>query len=322
MAFFAYPCDDVPASKEEFSLFHTIDCKLFTRLVFGLGRDPAESAQVMALWMWLEHNGKEFNLVYKTLMTLPNTLLNAMAEESILALKCIQSDDFPRPNLDITTDIPLLQAISKSGVTLEFFHDNRIGIMRGVSALFKDICLKAFQDLLLHPHQERRADANVYNPTMGAIAPQVWNPAISGASLQNLRGGFDPYDLSVQREILNKEMEEVLSRLTLNDDEDDGRGEDQEVEPHERTIFLTFSKGYPISENEIREFITKKFGDVIEAIYMQEVLSQQPLYARLVVRSASSIPVVLEGQNKAKFTIKGKHVWARKYVHKTQTTPP
>jgi hypothetical protein len=51
---------------------------------------------------------------------------------------------------------------------------------------------------------------------------------------------------------------------------------------------------------------------------MQEVQAedQQPLYARLVVRSASFIPVVLEGQSKAKFSINGKHVWARKYVKK------
>jgi hypothetical protein len=57
-------------------------------------------------------------------------------------------------------------------------------------------------------------------------------------------------------------------------------------------------------------------------MYMQGVPSQQPLYARLVVRSASSIPVVLDGKSKAKFTINGKHVWARKYVRKGQTSTP
>jgi hypothetical protein len=251
MAFFAYPSADVVVSKEEFNLFHSIDRKLFSRLVSGLGRDPAESAQVMALWMWLEHNSKEFNLVHKILMTLPNTLLNAMAEESVLVLNCIQSDDFPFSGVDITPEIPLLQSISKSGVTLRFFHENRLGITRGVSALFKDICLRAFQDLLLQPHKERNAD-----PNMGANAPQFRDPEASSASLHYLRPGFDPYNLSVQRQVLDKEMEEVLSRLNLND-EDDGHSEDQEVAPDERTIFLTFSRGYPISENEVREYFTR-----------------------------------------------------------------
>ncbi|XP_024200604.1 uncharacterized protein LOC112203939 [Rosa chinensis] len=93
---------------------------------------------------------------------------------------------------------------------------------------------------------------------------------------------------------------------------------EEEVSADDRTIFLTFSKGYPISEKEVREFFTRKYGEFFDAIHMQEVqvVDQQPLYARLVVRSASFIPVVLEGQSKAKFSINGKHVWARKYVKK------
>lgn len=56
---------------------------------------------------------------------------------------------------------------------------------------------------------------------------------------------------------------------------------------------------------------------------MQEVSEiEQPLYARLVVYPASSMEVVLEGKSKAKFSINGKHVWARKYVRKVQRTSP
>jgi hypothetical protein len=61
----------------------------------------------------------------------------------------------------------------------------------------------------------------------------------------------------------------------------------------------------------------RKHGECIEAIYMQEVSAEeQPLYARLVVPSAAILHNVLLGQGKAKFTINGKHVWARKYVRK------
>lgn len=57
---------------------------------------------------------------------------------------------------------------------------------------------------------------------------------------------------------------------------------------------------------------------MVEAVYMQEVVAaeDQPLYARLVVPSASVIETVLEGRNRAKFSINGKHVWARKFVRK------
>ncbi|KAK9913321.1 hypothetical protein M0R45_037139 [Rubus argutus] len=321
---------NIRVSIQELNLFHTIDRKLFTRLVLSVGRDSTESAQVMALWMWLEHNGKEFDLVYKILMTLPNTLLNAMAEESVSALNCIQSNEFPFSDLDITPEIPLLQAMSNSGVTLRFFHENRFAITQGVIRLFNDVCLRVFEDLLFQPHQKKKADDEenstevngLYNPVMGAIAhsnmqggahiPLYWHPQMNSANLHYLSGGFDPYDLALHRQNLNKEMEEVLSRLNLNDDED------QEVPPEERTVFLTFSKGYPLSENDLRKFFTRKFGEIIDGIHMQQV--PEPIFARLVLRSASSIPVVLDGKSTVTFFINGKHARARNFVCKIPTS--
>ncbi|KAL6199571.1 hypothetical protein ACLB2K_029355 [Fragaria x ananassa] len=146
-----------------------------------------------------------------------------------------------------------------------------------------------------------------------------------------LRLGFaNAYDIGAQHDILNNEMANMLSCLHLHDDvrgkgdtRDVVRGDQvqEEVPADDRTIFLTFSKGYPISEKEVREFFTRKYGDIFDAIHMQEVPveDQQPLYARLVVRYAFFIPMVLEGQTKAKFAINGKHVWARKYVKKNAT---
>ncbi|KAM5556129.1 hypothetical protein ABKV19_023824 [Rosa sericea] len=101
-------------------------------------------------------------------------------------------------------------------------------------------------------------------------------------------------------------MEEVLSCLNLNDHED------QEVFPQDRTIFLTFSRGFPIAENKLREFFTRRFGEIIDVICMQE--AKEPLYARLVLHSASSIPVVLGGKSMVQFCIDGRHVRARKFV--------
>lgn len=55
---------------------------------------------------------------------------------------------------------------------------------------------------------------------------------------------------------------------------------------------------------------------------MQEVAEdEQALFARLVARSASGIGVVLGGQRKARFSINGKHVWARKYIKKHPKSP-
>ncbi|MCE3216107.1 hypothetical protein HAX54_004926 [Datura stramonium] len=94
------------------------------------------------------------------------------------------------------------------------------------------------------------------------------------------------------------------------------KDQENEVPPDDRTVFLTFSKGYPITETEVRDFFTRKFGEDVEAVYMQEVTDdEQALYARLVTRTPSVLEAIVDG-GKAKYNINGKHVWARKYVKK------
>ena len=260
MAASSTPIDSI--SQEEFNMFHKIDRTLFTRLVFNLGRDPAEATQVMALWLWLEKIGEEIDMVYSKILSLPDTLLNALVDESVMALACIESDKFCFA-FDTTSDmIPLIQNLTKTGVSLRFFHDNRIGIIRGVTQIINEVCVRAFEDIV------KLAQGN----TSTSIAPQeinfrgaIMNPfgvhssivgapqflAPSGGGSSEISRGFDPYDLSVQRQILNNEIGEVLSRLKLSSEDE------KEVPPDDRTIFLTFSKGYPITETEIREFFTR-----------------------------------------------------------------
>ncbi|KAL8106909.1 hypothetical protein AgCh_023631 [Apium graveolens] len=92
------------------------------------------------------------------------------------------------------------------------------------------------------------------------------------------------------------------------------------VPDEQRTMFVTFSKGYPVQEWEIRDFLVRNFGDCIESFYMENVrdIGDQPLYARIVFIRAEFIHIILKDLFKAKFTINGKHVWMRKYVPKDQ----
>ncbi|KAK1367543.1 RNA-binding protein Musashi Rbp6 like [Heracleum sosnowskyi] len=94
------------------------------------------------------------------------------------------------------------------------------------------------------------------------------------------------------------------------------------VPADERTMFVTFSKGYPVAEREVREFFTKIFGDCIESFYMQQVrnIEEQALFARIVFFRANVIHMILNGHPKAKFTINGKHVWMRKFIPKRTVT--
>ncbi|KAL5065796.1 hypothetical protein RYX36_027533 [Vicia faba] len=88
-----------------------------------------------------------------------------------------------------------------------------------------------------------------------------------------------------------------------------------------RTLFVTFSKGYRVEEWEVKEFFTMAYGDCVEALFMQETApNEQALFARIVFRKANTIDMILRGATKAKFSINGKHVWARKFVPKRGNT--
>ncbi|KAF6134755.1 hypothetical protein GIB67_002156 [Kingdonia uniflora] len=92
------------------------------------------------------------------------------------------------------------------------------------------------------------------------------------------------------------------------------------VSKDERTLFMTFSRGYPITKSEIRNSLTWMHGDCIESIQMQDVRSimyvSHTLFAIVILRSASVLPKILGGQEMRKFTINGKHAFARIYVPK------
>jgi hypothetical protein len=241
-------------------MFHTIDRTLFTRLVFNLGRDPAEATQVMALWLWLEMVGKEIDMVYSKILSLPDALLNALVDESVMALACIESDKFPFAD-SASDNIPLIQNLTKSGASLRFFHENRTGIIRGVTRIINEVCVRAFEDIvrLAQGSQEiLNFPVNFSGPLMNPLLPACYSNSGVGRvhpphqiGPSEILQGFDPYDLSVQRHILNTEIGEVLSRLKLS-----AGKEEKEVPPDDRTIFLTFSKGYPISQIELNEFFT------------------------------------------------------------------
>ncbi|TXG62292.1 hypothetical protein EZV62_013655 [Acer yangbiense] len=88
------------------------------------------------------------------------------------------------------------------------------------------------------------------------------------------------------------------------------------VSEDDRSMFLTFSRGFRVTENEVRELFTGLYGlDVVADVIMQENISDdaQPLFARLILNSIDTVDCILNGRHIVKFRINGKYVWAHKY---------
>lgn len=251
-------------TQEEVNLFHAIDRELYTILAILLCRDPVESMQVMALWLWLEREG--FRNVVKRMLSLPLILINELADETVTCLNCINGTLFSF--LSESHDIPLLQAFMAEEISIQFFHENRQRAAEGVTKAGNTVCIKALGDIIIQAIQRN-------------IAHQNSTPA--------------------------NQSQVMLSPPNIR--------HQPPVPPPDRTMFLTFSKGYPVHEFEVRHFFTRAYGDCIESLQMQEVQPcEQALFARVVFYSATTIEAILNGMSKAKFTINGKHVWVRKFV--------
>ncbi|KAL3523347.1 hypothetical protein ACH5RR_016181 [Cinchona calisaya] len=345
---------------DEFNLFHSIDRKLYTRLAINLRRDPKESMQVMAFWLWLEQDVLDNLKLVKQMLSLPSTLVNELADESVMCLKCVENDTFPFEK--DTYKLVLLPNFVQRDINLQYFYQNRIGVVRGMSRMIGEVCSRAFRDLLeknthgtgffsivpqvsRNSASEKECHGGVTNPTweekggetssFGEILGESSNIGVTNTVVQSPINAYSYWSLyhpmspfgevfqmgGENNAMENKIMENGLCdifRSTLKIMEEE---KDEDISPDERTIFLTFSKGYPISEIEVRDFFTRKFGDFIEAIHMQEVPpNEQVLFARVVSRSASVVDTIVE-PGRAKYNINGKHVWARKYVKKHRSPP-
>ncbi|KQJ82168.1 hypothetical protein BRADI_5g07110v3 [Brachypodium distachyon] len=86
---------------------------------------------------------------------------------------------------------------------------------------------------------------------------------------------------------------------------------------NERSLFVTFSKGYPLTREEIHGYFTERWGDgCVESVMIERTppSGEAPTYGKVVFRSASEAAAVLGGHRLVKLLVNGRHLWARKYV--------
>ncbi|KAH0926138.1 hypothetical protein HID58_018394, partial [Brassica napus] len=315
---------EVEVTQDEFHSFHKIDRDLFTRLVFVLKRDMNQSSQVIAFLLVVEQLGFARNLV-GYLVSSQDMLIDAVANEVGVCLSILYNQEYSsfvllNHNNNDEVVIPFLKGLTDSNLTLSYINQYRETILVGVTKNLNDVCNRAFDDIYEKGYKEQllaleRAKVIEEMKKIRLGAPQQ-TPTRFSVQRQT------PSWWNVQQQI--PPVEEKAKVAVMETEGADNKEDKEEVTPaDDRTVFLTFSKGYPISESEVRVHFTRKFGEVIEAIVMQEVQeNEQPLFARMVLKMeyASKIEEIVTPMNKNKFTIDGKHVCVRKFFPAPSTS--
>ncbi|KAK7311872.1 hypothetical protein RJT34_10306 [Clitoria ternatea] len=274
-----------PITLEELYQFHKIDRKVFSCLVINLARNPAQSLLVMALWLWLENIG--FPNIIPMLANFPNTLINALADEAETCLEWLGLENRRIPN---NGGLPLTSTLIHSQISLQFFTQKRFTVIASIKATLSKICTRIFTDILQH----------IFGST--SLAPSPQNLLIVPGFPHPLFGSFiiPPTHL--------EELDLFDPRIW------DNKRVCDDVNDDDKTMFLTFSRGFPVTEDEVSHFLTSRYGDCIKVLNMgNSETGNQVLFATMILNNVETVDEILSGKYIAKFRVNGKHIWIRKY---------
>lgn len=315
-----------------------MDRELYSVLAMDLCHDPVVSVQILALWLWLERLG--FKNVVKRLLTLPRTLINQFADEAVTCLSYINETEVP--DSTETTDIPLTSVLLKRKISVQLLLENRDTVLAGVRKI-AEVCTRVLADLMEEAIKKHADVQLLHSMTLppavdGSFLHSFANFGLGGSSSSTRGSSLSRSTAQGGRRISSSgdhagtassivnvcplPSGQVLIRRFANLEATTHRSIPRTPIPKEdRSMFITFSKGYPVTQAELTGFFTTAFGDCIESFQMQTVRpGEQSLYARVVFRVPFVIDMVLNGLPKAKFTINGKHLWMRKFIPKTRAT--
>ncbi|CAN0877590.1 hypothetical protein LINGRAHAP2_LOCUS11976 [Linum grandiflorum] len=302
--------DSPSITQEQLQMFHSIDREVFSRMVINLLRDQGESMIVIAAWLWLEQVG--YPNIIVLMACLSDAVIEILSHEMALAL-----DSLKYSNAELATFMPATSTIMSKNITAEVFHRQRFTAIAGIKNFLNTVCARVFADIL-QPIC-RVANATGELGTAQLVIPHFPHPLFGGVNIvppiyrpryQQGRNGIDAFVPAGGA---------WRWRLTDNATEDD------------KTLFLTFSRGFPVTRDEVIELFNRRYGEgsVVEVMMQENVTpggDQQPLFARVILRSVAMVDQVLAGDRIAKFRINGKHIWARKYERRDQmsvtTIPP
>lgn len=247
---------------EDFQQFHFIDRLLFLKLVNNLCRDVQESMRIVAFLIWLERVSYSTNSVRRVL-DWPLLLINELYDQISMCLTGLETDKLV---CDVFDNLHLVRQLCLSHITFENFNEHRVRVINEVMKIVNEVCVRAFKDILLNPSPPLGLPVRSFN-TNGSW---VFGPRMGLGVNMNLMNVFPPhmglvgnenlplvlpthFRASMIRDSPNADLSEMFGGMRLVN----GAEQEGDVEPDERTIFLTFSKGYYIPESEIREFFTR-----------------------------------------------------------------
>ncbi|KAK3212221.1 hypothetical protein Dsin_016927 [Dipteronia sinensis] len=269
--------------------YYKVDRDIFTRFVTVFMHDPAESMMVISLWLWLEQEGYP-NIIYK-MITWPRFFLEIMFNETVSALKFLKTNQ--PPSIPDEGSMNFTSQVMQKDISLQFFHEKRLDAIEGIKKILNSVCAKIFTDILI-------THLRVAPISVDQLIKVPGFPHELFGDVQIVWRGFSDDAISIE------ELQWAFP----------GPETDIISEENDRTLFLTFSRGNPVTETEVREIFSQLYGrNSVTDVHIQENVSgnAHPLCARLVFSSATTVDGIINRRSITKFHFRDRYFWARKY---------
>ncbi|VVB14043.1 unnamed protein product [Arabis nemorensis] len=296
---------------EQLHTFYARERKIFSKLVLNFSKPAAESLLIVATWLWLEDFGYEN--IFSIIMAFTDPLILALANEAISCYQCLDFDELPKK----FEEIPLTAEIMRKDISLLIIYKYRYTAITGIKNFLTTICSRIFSDILQQILPCSSPYTFVTRFRCPLIIPGFPHPTFGSINVMpDVVGGDN---------LSNNNLFLIPSGIW-------GWNANCIASEEDRTMFITFSRGFPVSKDEVNELFTSKFGEnCVECVYMSEgnenvsytytnSNGQQKLFARLVLDSVTTVDRILEGTNLSKFHINLKHIWARKFLKRNPPT--
>ncbi|XP_059654264.1 uncharacterized protein LOC132300980 [Cornus florida] len=210
---------------------HEAERRIFGRLI-DMGADTKMTKKIMALLMWLESEGGLKGLV-KKISSQTDKVMAVVGAEAETALGFLEANALSpgASSISMPVTLDLAKPVPDSFSLIDLFEDKERA-SNGISHLVNGVCEMIFRDILEDRCKEGNGSVAMADIVRKLVVAEGKKP-----------GGL---------EVGKKSAVVASSGSKLNPYAQEWRVSPEE----ERCLFVTFSNGYPLSENQIFWFFT------------------------------------------------------------------
>ncbi|RVW81351.1 hypothetical protein CK203_038070 [Vitis vinifera] len=288
--------------------------RIVFRRILDMGTDVQLSKRIVSFWLWLEAEGYED--IVKRLCCHDDELLAHACAEAKVALASLNSDSLQSGSLGV---IPITARLSGCRSSLFNISKNKDSVSKDISGLCNGVCSVIFKDILeekgLKADNNNTCDESHDIKTTGQVVRKWFRPMGQGMNQQGGAAGL-PGLSPINGTLLTR------ARSKLNPFAKEWNPWQERAPEEDRSLFITFSNGYPLSNFQLWQFFTTMYGDCVEKVDVNwaETRRGPPLFGRVVFTKSSVPALIVNNKEHAKFLVHGRPLWCKKYQPKKEVS--